>query len=83
MPPEHDDREGHEHEGVADARVDVEGRHQEAGRDSEAGAAETEGDGIDVLHVDADEARAELLLRDRANRLAGVGAGQEQATGGR
>ena len=63
---------------LPDARIDVEGRHEQAGGDGQAGAAEAEGDGVDMGHVDADEAGAELLLGDGADRLAGVGAREQK-----
>ena len=52
---QHDDGEGDQHEGVADVRIDVIGRDQQAGRDREAGGAEAEGDGVDMRDVDADQ----------------------------
>ena len=55
---QHDDGEGDQHEGVARLRGDVEGRHQQARRGAEAGDADAEGDGEDVLDVDADQPRA-------------------------
>ena len=44
----------------------------------EAGGAEAEGHGVDVRDVDAGELGAELLLGDRADRLAGVGEVHQQ-----
>ncbi len=75
---EHHDREGHEHEGVADARIDVERGHQQSRRHREAGAAEAEGDRVDMRDIDAHQCRAEPLLRDRADGLAGIGAHHEE-----
>ena len=40
--------------------------------------ADAEGDGVDVIDLDADEARAELLSRHRPDRPAGVGAVQDK-----
>ena len=54
---QHHDGEGDQHEGVADVRIDVIGRDQQARRDREAGRAEAEGHGIDVRDVDAGRAR--------------------------
>ena len=59
-------------------RIDVVGRHQQAGGDREAGGAEAERHRIDVRDVDAGELGAELLLGDRADRLAGVGAAHDE-----
>ena len=61
-------------------RIDVIGRHQQAGRDREAGGAEAERHGVDVRDVDAGQLGAELFLGDRADRLAGVGASHDRAT---
>ena len=70
---EHDDGEGDEDEGVADVRIDVIGRDQQAGGDGEAGGAEPKGDRIDVGDVDAGELGALLLLCHHSDRFAGVG----------
>ncbi len=67
---EDDDREGDEHEGVADLRGDVEGRQEQAGGDRDAGGAEAEAHGVGVRHVDAHQFGAELLVRHRPDRLA-------------
>ena len=75
---EHDDGEGDEDIGFAGARLHVVARQQHAGGDGEARGAEAEGDGVDMRDVDADQRRAELLLGDRADRLAGVGLLQQR-----
>ena len=75
---EHHDGERDQHEGVAGVRVDVIGRHQQAGGDREARGAEPERHRVDVRDVDAGELRAELLLRHRADRLAGVGPAHDE-----
>ena len=63
---------------LPDVRVDVIGRDQQAGGDGDAGGAEAEGDGVDVRDVDAGELGPELLLGDRADRLADIGPAHDQ-----
>ena len=71
---EHHDGEGHQHEAAADLRVDVVGRQQEAGRRAQAGQADAEAHGIDMLDVDAHQLGALLFLGHRADGAAEVGA---------
>src|SRR5215831_15798571 len=75
---EHHDGERDQHEAVPDLRVDVVGGQQEACRGAQAREADAEAHREHVLDVDADQARALRLLRDRADRTAEVGAGDEQ-----
>src|SRR6266478_5205303 len=75
---EHDDGEGDDYEALADAGMGVVARQQQAGGGADAGDADAEAHGEDVLDVDADEARTVALAGDRADRLAEIGALDEE-----
>src|SRR6266851_1814242 len=75
---EHDDGEGDDDEAFADAGMGVVARQQQAGGGADAGDADAEAHGEDMLDVDADEARTVALAGDRADRLAEIGALDEE-----
>ena len=55
---QHHDGERDQHEGIAGVRIDVIGRHQQAGGDRKARGAEPERHRVDVRDVDAAESSA-------------------------
>src|SRR5258707_14541550 len=70
---EHDDGEGDDDEALADAGMRIIARQQKAGGGADAGDADAEAHGEDMLDVDADQARALALAGDRADPLAEIG----------
>jgi hypothetical protein len=74
---QHHDGEGHQHEAAAHLRVDVVRGQQEAGRGAQARQADAEAHGVHMVDVDAHEFGALLLLGDRADGAAQVGAAHD------
>ena len=76
-PADDDDDEGEQRVVGGDIGLHVDEQQHQRARRADAGRAEPEGDGVEPLHVEADDLRADLVVGAGADRLAGAGEAEE------